>query len=82
MNLKPHMVLLNDETRSQLLLGFEDVPRDWAMCDNDFNDAIFYKHTIKTSKEEIRKFVAVTRYDLASEKTKEAKELLDSYIYY
>lgn len=41
-NLKPHMVLLNDETRSQLLLGFEDVPRDWAMCDNDFNDAIFY----------------------------------------
>ena len=48
----------------------------------NFNDAIFYKHTIRTTKEEIRKFVALTRYDLASQKTREAKELLDSYIYY
>ena len=48
----------------------------------NFNDAIFYKHTIRTTKEEIRKFVALTRYDLAAQKTREAKELLDSYIYY
>ena len=48
----------------------------------NFNDAVFYKHTIKTTKEEVRKFVAITRYDLAATKTREAKELLDSYIYY
>ncbi|MFA9392614.1 MAG: LruC domain-containing protein [Prolixibacteraceae bacterium] len=41
-SLKDHMVLLNDKTRSLLLIGFEDVPRNWGMCDNDFNDAVFY----------------------------------------
>jgi hypothetical protein len=60
----------------------KEIERLDGIIARNFNDAIFYKQTIKTSKEEIRKFVAVTRYDLASEKTKEAKELLDSYIYY
>lgn len=41
-NLKKHNVLLYDETRELLLLGFEDIRRDNASCDNDFNDAIFY----------------------------------------
>jgi LruC domain-containing protein len=40
--LKQHMVLLNDVGRSRILLGFEDLNRESASCDNDFNDAIFY----------------------------------------
>lgn len=41
-DLRQHMVLLHDVARDISILGFEDVPRDWAGCDQDFNDAIFY----------------------------------------
>lgn len=37
---RQHMVVLNDENRELLLLGFEDTTRPGG--DNDFNDAIFY----------------------------------------
>lgn len=36
-----HNVLLNDITRNQLILAFEDVTRSSSSCDNDFNDAVF-----------------------------------------
>lgn len=41
-DLKKHNVLLFDEARNLLLLGFEDIRRDNSGCDQDFNDAIFY----------------------------------------
>ena len=37
-----HNVLLNDSTNQRIILGFEDIRRDYASCDQDFNDAIFY----------------------------------------
>jgi len=40
--LQKHNVLLYDGLRQLLLLGFEDIRRDAAGCDQDFNDAIFY----------------------------------------
>ena len=39
--LKAHTVLLNDQRGKKLILGFEDTRRD-QVCDNDFNDALFY----------------------------------------
>jgi len=41
-NLKKHNVLLWDEEREVLVIGFEDTRRDNGGCDQDFNDAIFY----------------------------------------
>ncbi|NHN26611.1 DUF4114 domain-containing protein [Flavobacterium jejuense] len=41
-NLRNHNVLLNDPDNERIILGFEDIRRDNAGCDNDFNDAIFY----------------------------------------
>ncbi|MFA8437186.1 MAG: LruC domain-containing protein [Marinifilaceae bacterium] len=41
-SLKTHNVLLYDEERELMLLGFEDIRRDKSYCDQDFNDAIFY----------------------------------------
>lgn len=41
-NLKYHNVLLYDSTYKKVILGFEDIRRDYSSCDNDFNDAIFY----------------------------------------
>ncbi len=40
--LRYHNVLLNDTENDLIVLGFEDIRRDYASCDNDFNDAIFY----------------------------------------
>jgi hypothetical protein len=36
-----HTVLLNDNSRNKLILGFEDTRRDQG-SDNDFNDVLFY----------------------------------------
>lgn len=38
-NLRQHTVTLYDEEVSEVIIGFEDLPRTWG--DNDFNDAIF-----------------------------------------
>ncbi len=40
-NLQQHSVLLSDNGRDLMLLGFEDLRRDGS-CDHDFNDAVFY----------------------------------------
>lgn len=40
-NLRQHNVLIVDDVRQRILIGFEDVRRDQG-CDNDFNDAVFY----------------------------------------
>jgi hypothetical protein len=41
-NLRFHNVLLNDPDNERVVLGFEDIRRDYGSCDNDFNDALFY----------------------------------------
>ncbi|MDO5968647.1 DUF4114 domain-containing protein [Flavivirga aquimarina] len=41
-DLRFHNVLLNDPDNERVILGFEDIRRDYGSCDNDFNDAIFY----------------------------------------
>ncbi|MEZ4886118.1 MAG: DUF4114 domain-containing protein [Chitinophagales bacterium] len=40
--LRDHIVLLEDDGENLIVFGFEDIRRDYASCDNDFNDAIFY----------------------------------------
>lgn len=40
--LRCHNVLLSDPDNERIILGFEDIRRDYGSCDNDFNDALFY----------------------------------------
>ncbi|WP_367773181.1 ice-binding family protein [Flavobacterium sp. WC2421] len=40
--LRQHNVLLSDPANERIILGFEDIRRDYSSCDNDFNDAVFY----------------------------------------
>ncbi|WP_010181053.1 DUF6923 family protein [Aquimarina agarilytica] len=40
--LQYHNVLLSDPDNERIILGFEDIRRDYASCDQDFNDALFY----------------------------------------
>ena len=37
-----HNVLLKNNEEELIVLGFEDIRRDYASCDQDFNDALFY----------------------------------------
>ncbi|MBW1297944.1 DUF6923 family protein [Aquimarina litoralis] len=41
-SLRYHNVLLNDPDSDRIILGFEDIRRDYSSCDQDFNDALFY----------------------------------------
>lgn len=41
-SLQQHNVLLWDEENELFLLGFEDINRELASCDQDFNDAILF----------------------------------------
>ncbi|AXT20362.1 DUF4114 domain-containing protein [Flavobacteriaceae bacterium AU392] len=41
-DLRHHNVLLLDPDNERVILGFEDIRRDYSSCDNDFNDAVFY----------------------------------------
>ena len=49
--------------------------------EKNFNDALFYKHTMRVTKDDTKFFVAQTRYDIAASRTLYAKEELDKYIY-
>jgi LruC domain-containing protein len=40
--LKQQSILLYDNTNQQCYICFEDIKRDQASCDNDFNDLVFY----------------------------------------
>lgn len=45
-----------------------------------YNDCVFYKHNIKTTKDYNRKDILEMRYDIARSKTAEAKQQLDRII--
>ena len=40
--LRQHMVLVKDVATDRLIMGFEDIRRDYPNCDHDFNDVMFY----------------------------------------
>ncbi|MBI0399058.1 LruC domain-containing protein [Cyclobacterium marinum] len=40
--LRDQMVFLYDATEQILLMGWEDIRRDYSSCDHDFNDVMFY----------------------------------------
>lgn len=46
-----------------------------------YNDCVFYKHTMKVTKDNIKRDVTETRYQIAKDKTSHAKRQLDRYIY-
>jgi len=48
----------------------------------NFTDALFYKHTMKVTKDKIKRDVAEMRYDIAAETLWDAKGKLDTFIYY
>lgn len=64
----------NKDARQKIL----DIDRELQKW---YNDCLFYKHTIRRTKDMFRKDVAETRYDIARDKTNSLKRELDKYIY-
>ena len=46
-----------------------------------YNDCVFYKYTIKVTKDNIKKDIVETRYEIARDKTASIRKQLDKYIY-
>ena len=40
--LRQHMVMVRDVATDRLVMGFEDIRRDYTNCDHDYNDVMFY----------------------------------------
>ena len=58
-DLRYHNVLLNDPVNERIILGFEDIRRDYGSCDQDFNDALFYISANPYSALETRNYADV-----------------------
>ena len=46
-----------------------------------YNDCMFYRYTMKVTKDDLKYDIVSTRYDIAKHKTSSAKQELDKYIY-
>jgi len=46
-DLKDHTVLFEYQAENKFIIGFEDINRTLASCDNDFNDVVMYATIVK-----------------------------------
>lgn len=51
------------------------------MLSKYYNDALFYKHTVKVTKDDTRRFNARIRLDIAVEESRRVRKILDRYIF-
>ena len=70
------IVSKQDNAEIKLIKTLDDI------ISKNFNDAIFYKHTIRVTKDDIKKQVGQMRYSVARDATQDAKDKLDTFIYY
>jgi hypothetical protein len=75
------VALAKQEASGSLTNPIEYIRKLDKEIEKNFNDAIFYKHTMRVTKDDTKFFVAQTRYEIAASKTRYAKEELDKYIY-
>jgi hypothetical protein len=62
-------------------VAVEDIKRLDEVIGKQFTDAMFYKHTMKITKDDVKREIAEMRYEIAAETTKDAKDKLDTFIY-
>jgi hypothetical protein len=51
------------------------------VIEKHYNDCVFYKHTIRKTKDEFKKEITTVRYEIAKSITSDAKKRLDSFIF-
>ena len=63
----------NDQTT--LIKKLDSTIQKW------YNDCVFYRHTMKVTKDDFKYDIIATRYDIARDQTDRARQQLDKYIY-
>lgn len=51
------------------------------VIEKNFSDAMFFSHTLRTTKDELKKDITETRLDIAKTRTEDAKRHLDYMIF-
>lgn len=51
------------------------------VIEKHYNDCVFYRHTIKITKDEFKKEITENRYEISKAVTSDAKRRLDSFIF-
>ncbi|WP_339922527.1 LruC domain-containing protein [uncultured Cyclobacterium sp.] len=74
MSLRDQMVFLYDASEKLLLMGWEDIRRDFGACDHDFNDVIFYASWNPITSVEVSDYVPID----TDEKDKDADGVSDN----
>ncbi len=80
-SLRQHAVTLSDASREQILIGFEDINREWGGCDNDFNDAIFYVSSTPFSAIDIENMPVVANAQVSCNSVPENLQTVDVKLY-
>ena len=52
------------------------------VIEKNYTDALFYKHTMKITKDDTKWNVAQVRYEIAASTVFNSKDELDTFIYY
>ena len=73
-DLRDQMVFLYDATEQILLMGWEDIRRDYSSCDHDFNDVMFYASWNPITSVDLSDYVPID----SDEKDKDGDGVADS----
>lgn len=69
---------LHDQHKTSRL---QEVERQDALFQKNYLDSVFYKNTMSVSKDDVKKDVALWRYELVKEQVKGAKAQIDRIFY-
>lgn len=67
--------LARNKNNTKTILDIDKQIQKW------YNDCMFYRYTINKTKDEFKKDVVITRYDIAKDHTDRARRKLERYIF-
>lgn len=69
------VTMANNRGKTKELLDLDKI------IQKNYMDGVFFKHTIKVTKDDARRFSAITRYEIAKQKTKDARSRVENILF-
>lgn len=69
------VTMANNRGKTKELLDLDRI------IQKNFMDGVFFKHTIKVTKDDAKRFSAMTRYEIAKQKTKDARTRVETILF-
>lgn len=67
--------LAKNKSNAQKILSIDKDIQKW------YNDCVFYKYTIDVTKDDFKRDITITRYDIAKAHTAQARKKLERFIF-